>query len=376
MTLRIEVTTVEGLAEWSHGWDALAAQQPFPDPMRRSGWLTAWWRAFGAPRERREDRVLLVLSGDRLVAGAALMIERFPGGGVVVRHLGTSSHWFEPDFPVDPDVPEARILLARAIAAISCDLVVLEDLAEDSPTIDALAAAMPHVLIVPQAESHHRYRTLDPPSLRNRRKEARRGVRVAERAGHSLEVVTTEDPGEIRCGLDELFDLVDRSWRMRGDSSEVTHATGRRYVHDAIAGLGPGRAVLTRVRSHETLVAFDLALREGPFAVMFRGNWDPQSGVNGAGWMSMLAMLDHLVAAGAEVVDFGKFDWPYKRYVTSLPAVRLVTVAMPRGIRGRAALRLWRARPVLLAARDRVRSATHRARSVARRARPAVLGRS
>lgn len=375
MTLRIEETTIEGLAGMSHRWDALTTLQPFPDPMRRSGWLTAWWRAFGAPRERREERILLAFSDDRLVGGAALMIERFPGGGVVVRHLGNSSHWFEPDFPVDPDSPEARILLARAIAAIPCDLIVLEDLAEDSPTIDALAAAMPEVLIIPQAESHHRYRSLDPPSLGNRRKETRRGVRVAERAGHSLEIVTTEDPGEIRSGLDELFDLVERAWGMRGDSSEVTHATGRRYVHHAIAGLGPGRAVLTRVRSDGTLVAFDLALREGPFAVMFRGNWNPQSGVNGAGWMSMLAMLDHLVAAGAEVVDFGKFDWPYKRFVTSLPTVRLVTVAMPRGIRGRATLRLWRARPVLLAARGRLRSTTHRARTAARRASPSVLGR-
>jgi CelD/BcsL family acetyltransferase involved in cellulose biosynthesis len=368
------VTTIAGLADLSERWDELGALQPFADPMRRAGWLTAWWRAFGAPRERREDRILLAMSGDRLVGAAPLMIERLPGGGVVVRHLGNSSHWFDPDLPVHPDEPDARILLARAIAEIPCDLVVLEDLAEDSPSIDALAAAMPDVLVIPQGESHHRYRTLDPPSLDKRRKDSRNRVRAAERAGHSLEIATTDDPGDISRGLEEVFDLIEQVWRPRGDSSEVTHTAGRRYVHDAVAGLGAGRVALTRVRSHGTLVAFDLALRQGSSAVMFRGNWDPASGVSGAGWMSMLATLDHLVATGTEVVDFGKYDWPYKRIVTSLPAVRLVTVALPRGVKGRAALRLWRSRPALLAARGRLRSTAHRVRNAARRARPSGFG--
>lgn len=368
------MTTVAGLSALSGRWDEIAALQRFPDPLRRSGWLTAWWDAFGAPRARREDRILLAMSGDRLVGAAPLMLERFPGGSRVLRHLGNSSHWFDPDILVDPDEPDARIALARAIAEIPCDLIVLEDLAEDSPTIDALAAAMPDLLIIPQAEIRHRYRAVDPPPLNARRKDTRNRMRAAERAGHSLAIATVVDPVEIGRGLDEAFDLIERVWRPRGDASEVTHPAGRRYVHDAIDGLEAGQAVLTRVRSHGALVAFDLALREGPAAVMFRGNWDPASGVSGAGWMSMLATLDHLIETGAHEVDFGKFDWPYKRTVTSIPSVGLVTVALARGVRGRAALRLWRARPALLAARGRLRSTVHRVRSAWARARPSALG--
>ena len=100
--LRIEVTTIDGLTPFAGRWDELAGLQACPDPLRRSGWLTAWWHAFGAPRERRRDRILLALSGDRLVGAAPLMLERFPGGPVVLRPLGNSSHWFigySPDRP-------------------------------------------------------------------------------------------------------------------------------------------------------------------------------------------------------------------------------------------------------------------------------------
>ncbi len=310
------------------------------------------------------------MSGEHVVGAAPLMLERFPGGAVVLRHLGNSSHWFDPDFLIDPAVPEARMELARAIAAIPCDLLVLEDLAEGSPTLDALAAAIPEVLVVPQGESRHRYRTLDPPPLGARRKDTRNRVRAAERAGRPVEISLDDDPAAIVAGLDEAFDLTERVWRPRGDASEVTHAAGRRYVREAVTALEPGEVLLARVRAKGRLAAFDLALREGPTAVMFRGNWDPGSGVSGAGWMSMLAALDHLVEAGVEEIDFGKFDWPYKRVLASVPAVRLATAAVPRGARGAAALRLWRARPALLHARGRVRAGAVRARGAAARLRP------
>ena len=364
------MTTIDGLAPLAERWDALLALQDRPDPLRRASWLTAWWRAFGAPRRRRADRVLLAMSGDHLVGAAPLMLERFPGGAVVLRHLGNSSHWFDPDLLADPAVPEARMELARAIAGIPCDLVALEDLAEGSPSLDALAAAMPGLRVLPQGQIRHRYRALDPPPLGPRRKDTRNRVRAAERAGRTVTIALDDDPAVIVTALDEAFDLTERVWRPRGDASEVTHAAGRRYVREGVSALRPGQALLTRVRADGRLVAFDLALRDGPSAVMFRGNWDPASGVSGAGWMSMLAALDNLVEAGALEVDFGKFDWPYKRVLASVPAVRLATAALPRGARGAAGLGLWRARPALLGARARMHAGAVRGRDTAARLRP------
>jgi len=374
LTTRIESVSIDDMPSIARRWDDLVALQHCPDPLRRADWLTAWWRAFGAPRGRREALVLIARSADRIVGAAPLMLERFPGGLLMLRHLGNSSHWFDPDLLVDPSEAEARTALARAIGSVPCDLVVLEDLAGDSPTIGALTEAIPGSLVIDQGERRNRYRTSDPPPLGRRRKTTRNRMRVAERSGHRLEITTSGDPAEIVAGLDEALDLTQRVWRVRGDSSEVTHAAGRAYVREALAGLGHDQAVLTRVRAGGHLVAFDLALREGPCGVMYRGNWDPSSGISGAGWMSMLATMDHLIAAGAREIDFAKFDWPYKRHVTSQPAVGLVTVAVPRGARGSAALRLWRARPAMLAVRSRTRSGALRAKSTAGRIRTRGFG--
>jgi CelD/BcsL family acetyltransferase involved in cellulose biosynthesis len=372
--IRIDTVTVDDLVGLSAEWDALTALQGCPDPLRRASWLRAWWYAFGATRDRREALILTARTDGRLVGAAPLMIERFPGGPTALRHLGNSSHWFDPDFLIDPAVPAARDALAAEIAEIPCDLIVLEDLAEGSPTIGALRGTMPRALVIAQGESRHRFRTADPPALGKRRKANRNRIRVAERAGRALDITTAVDADEIVAGLDEALDLTERVWRVRGDSSEVTHPAGRRYVREAVTGLSSGQATLTRVRANGTLVAFDLALREGAGAVMFRGNWDPESGISGGGWMSMLAAMDHLVAAGAEEIDFGKFDWPYKQAVSSVPQVGLVTVALPRGVMGAAALRLWRSRPALLAMRTRIRTTAQRVRTIPRRGPTEALG--
>ncbi len=365
--MAVGTISIEDLGALAPDWDELAARQAWPDPLRRASWLRAWWHAFGATRERRDPLILTTSGEDRLTGAAPLMLERFPGGALVLRHLGNSSHWFDPDLLVDPDQPDARADLARAISEVPCDLVVLEDLAAGSPTIGALTRAMPGALVIDQGEVRNRYRIDDPPALGRRRKDTRRSLRLAQRAGHAIEISIADDPGEILRGMDEALDLTQRVWRARGDSSEVTHPAGRRYVRDAIGGLTHGQASLTRVRADGRLVAFDLALREGVGGVMFRGNWDPESGIGGAGWMSMLATMDHLIAAGAREIDFAKFDWPYKQMVSSVPAEALMTVAVPRGIRGAAALRLWRARPALLSVRARMRTTARRAKAAGAR---------
>jgi CelD/BcsL family acetyltransferase involved in cellulose biosynthesis len=135
----------------------------------------------------------------------------------------------------------------------------------------------------------------------------------------------------------------------------VTHPAGRRYVREAIRGLEPGEIALGTVRAAGALVAFDLALRNGPSAVMFRGNWDPASGISGAGWLSMVMVIDHLVERGVGVIDLGKFDWAYKRELSSAPRAELATVALAHGLRGRVAQRIWTARPALIEVRRRAR---------------------
>jgi CelD/BcsL family acetyltransferase involved in cellulose biosynthesis len=360
MSVRVEVGDIGDLVRHAAAWDGLLATQPLPDPLRRARWLTAWWDAFGAARRAR---VVLVWEGDALVAGAALMVDRFPGGLRVLRHLGTSPHWFDPDPPVRPDAAGARAALVAAVLAIpDVDLVALEDLPRGGATARALLAASGAARELPQGERRNRYRADAPPPLEARRRSNRNRLEARRRAGRPLEMAVADDPVRAAAMLDEAFDLTRRAWSGRGDSSEVTHPAGRRYVREAIRDLRPGDLALGTVRAGGRLVAFDLALRNGPSAVMFRGNWDPASGISGAGWLSMVMVIDHLVEGGVAVVDLGKFDWAYKRELSSAPRAELATAALARGLRGRAALRIWTGRPALIELRRWTRRWVRRGR--------------
>lgn len=355
MSVAVRRTDLGGLLARRHDWDALLRLQPLPDPTRSAGWLAAWWNAYGAPRRGRGPVVLLVEEDSALVGGLALMTERLPGGLTLLRHLGSSSHWFDPSPLIRPRRDDALRALGRAIAGEPVDLVVLEDLVEGSSTLATLLAAVPGATAALQGERRHRLRMARPPDLRRRRKENRRMIRRArERVRLDIRVLDRRE--DVLRAADDAVALVARAWSGRGDASEITGRAGHEYLRTALHSLPPGRTAMTQVVADGELVAFDLALREGPLAVVFRGNWDPCGGVSGAGWMSMLALLDHLEAAGAEVVDVGKFAWAYKRRLASPPSEPLATLQAGRGVGGAAAGLLWRSRPMLLAARARVRA--------------------
>jgi CelD/BcsL family acetyltransferase involved in cellulose biosynthesis len=355
VSVEVVTTDVAGLVARRADWDALLWRQPLPDPTRSAGWLAAWWGAYGAPRRGRTPHVLLAEEGGRLVGGMALMSERAPAGLRLLRNLGASSHWFDPSPLIDEGRHDVLAALGRAVAGLPADLVVLEDLVAGAGATAALTAGIPGAREIPQGERRHRYRADRPPRLRSRRKETRRLERRAREAGR-LEVEVLEDHDRILEGIDDAIALVERAWRTRGDASEITGPVGRAYLLAALASLEPGAAVMSRVVRDGRLAAFDLALRHGVMAVIFRGNWDPDSGVSGAGWMSMLALFDHLEERGVQVIDLGKFAWSYKRSLVSPPVQELATVQAARGVGGMAGRVLWRTRPHLLSARARART--------------------
>jgi CelD/BcsL family acetyltransferase involved in cellulose biosynthesis len=355
VSVRVVAADVAGLVARRGDWDALLSRQPLPDPTRSAGWLSAWWGAYGAPRRGRDAHVLLAEEDGRLVGGMALMSDRAPGGVTMLRHLGVSSHWFDPAPLANEGRHDVLAALGRAVADLPADLVVLEDLVAGAGSTAALAAGIRGAREVAQGERRHRYRVAHPPDLRRRRKETRRLERRAGEAG-SLVVEVVEGRARILEGIDEAIALVERAWRTRGDASEITGPVGRAYLVAALGSLPPGTAVMSRVVRDGRLAAFDLALRHGPMAVVFRGNWDPGSRVSGAGWMSMLTLFDHLEGEGVEVIDLGKFAWSYKRALASPPVQELATVQAARGVGGMAGRVLWRTRPTLLSARARART--------------------
>lgn len=360
MSIRTERVALSELPSLAGPWAELLAGQRFPDPTRRAEWLLAWWEAFGAPHGRREPLVLAAWRGSELVGAAPLMLEHFPGRLRVLRHFGTSPHWFDPDFLVAPGHADARVALAAEISRVPCDLIALEDLAMSGPTISELVRAIPGATARSSGGFRHRYLVETPPRLTKRRKKSRRRERRASELGYRIEIDVTSDRGRVSAGLDEALDLLDRVWTPRGNASEVTDPIERRYVRTALGGLPSDAATLVSVRANGRLAAFDLALRLGRGAVLFRGSRDPAEGPSGTGWISILATVDALLAAGAAAVDFGKFPWPYKLEISSQPRAPLVTLEAGRGPRGTAAMALWRARPLIHASRRRAKSIARR----------------
>ena len=329
-------------------------RQPLPDPTRSAGWLSAWWGAYGAPRRGRRPQVLLAEEDGRLVGGMALMWERAPGGLTLLRNLGAASHWFDPSPLAEDGRHDVFAALGRAIAGQPADLVVLEDLVAGSGATAALAAGIPGAREVPQGERRHRYRAARPPALGRRRKETRRLERRAREAGR-LEVEVVEGRERILAGIDDAIALVERAWRTRGDASEITGPVGRatcsrrsrRSSRDGGDVPGRPRRPARRVRPR--------APPRGDGGHL-PGQLGPGQRRERRGWMSMLALFDHLEGLGVEVIDLGKFAWSYKRTLASPPVQALATVQAARGVGGVAGRVLWRTRPRLLSARARVRT--------------------
>src|SRR5437762_12858770 len=80
-------------------WDALVRRQALPNPTLSSAWLRAL-----VPVERGEFVTIAVLSGERLVAGAALAVTPLWGkrGPVISRWLGSPASQRLPDVLLDP----------------------------------------------------------------------------------------------------------------------------------------------------------------------------------------------------------------------------------------------------------------------------------
>lgn len=375
--MRAEVWGWDEVRAARHSWDALVDAQPFADPTRRLGWLEAWWAAFGATRRRPRAQFVVVQRDGRVVAGAALMVERLPGGMRLVRHLGTSPHWFDPEPLVAPGDGPARAALVAGLLRVPADLLALEDLSARGAIATEWRAHAGALL--EQGEHRQRLVAATPPKLRRRRKETRRLMRRVEEAGRPVQIELTCERDTIVGRLPEICDLIDRVWRPVGDGSDVIDPPGRLYLSRAVRSLPADGALLVTVAVQGRLAAFDLVLRAGADAVMFRGSWDPASEAPGSGWASMLAGVDHLLAEQCRAIDLGKFAWEYKRSLASGEPDELVTAIRVRGWRGRLALAAWRARPQLLALRRRasvgVAQVAERAVTARRRLRPTAESR-
>ncbi len=137
--LRVEVVTdYQSFLDLEPVWNALISEARLDHPFVEHVWVRTWWECFG---EGSRMHILLVKSGDRLVAIAPLILTTVRMYGVKLRRLG---------FFYNPHVPRTEFIVARrakeAHAAIwnhllndTCwDVLQLCQLAEGGETLDSV----------------------------------------------------------------------------------------------------------------------------------------------------------------------------------------------------------------------------------------------
>ena len=141
--------------------------------------------------------------------------------------------------------------------------------------------------------------------------------------------------------LDDLLDFHAIHFD-RDEENGFAGPDARPFTTMALADICRDDLRLVEVRDHEgALVAFDLAIVAGGYAISYSGGLDRESGLPNLGWISVMAILEDLEGEGVEVVDFGPNSAGYKSLIADPAAFEQLYV--PLTARARVALVLHRA---------------------------------
>ncbi|MFF0832415.1 MULTISPECIES: GNAT family N-acetyltransferase [unclassified Streptomyces] len=252
------VTDEDAFAALAPAWGRLYERCAAATPFQHHAWLHSWWRSYGGPGRLR---VLLVRSGDELLAAAPLMLVRRPVPALVPLGGAISDYG---DVLLD-DADDGRAADALADGLWDAARTALIDFREVRPgaavervhdrwrgprrTVrDSLCLELP---AVPLAELAARLPT----------KRAQR-VRAQLRRHASLGVVRhVARPDEAPEALRRLLELHRLQWQERKVTAEHMQPRFREHLVRAVTEMvRSGNALVTEFRIGEDVVAVDLTL--------------------------------------------------------------------------------------------------------------------
>lgn len=323
------------------GWDDLLAEHDLPDPCRRIGWLDAWQSTH--PHAATPYGYAIMRDG-RLTAAVALEITR-QSGVRLVRYFAAEGACFALDPPARD--AESREALLRMVARAPGDLLVLEGVTAGSSTEIAIRTALPRALIEPTQPSF-RADLVNPSTAlqKHRTKMARSWERAAKREP-KLTVLATRDWNAIRERIPDILDFhlehfpVDRFDELAADGPH------RDFTEAGLQVIGAsGDLHLTELHAPAgTLVAFELSLIAGPYAVGFAKGYDrTRRDIRDLGWLAVDAAMTGLAGHGVRTLDVGPgaADSDKSRLGDLVPRVRVVLPLTPTGRVALGAYRLKR----------------------------------
>ena len=343
--------TLGGFGEVEADWEALADRVGAP-PWLRTGWMAAWWAAFG----RGTPSIATVRRDGRLV-GLLPLAARF---GV----LASMTNWHTPEFGPLVEPGEEAALLDGVLAGRPRQV----SLAFADPEKPAVAAWQ-------EAVARRGYRALVRTLERSpyvavegdwERFEAqfrsglianlaRRRRRLEEQAQVEVEV----EDGTVRLEelLGEGFRVEAAGWKgTRGSAIVSDEATHRFYSDVASWASERGWLRLAFLRVGSRAIAFDFALEVAGVHYLLKTGYDPAYRRFGPGMLLRYEMLARAFATGLDRYEFLGADDPWKLEWTSTVQERVLIQSFSPSLPGRAeAFAYARVRPLLKRALAAVR---------------------
>lgn len=227
------IETIDALEAAEEGWDALVLAMPRPSPFLLHGWLTEWWRHFGAGARL----TVVVARRDGRLVGVLPAYVRRERGLRVARFLGSHESALA-DLVARPDEdPETARAVVERFSACGFDFADLFGLpggsllaASGGPRVHARVEAP--VLLMPDGwDAAYASKTSS-----KKRNLHRRRLRQLGEVG-AVEFAVGRTRAELEPQLEDAFELHTLRWRGRPDGSTFGTAAGREFHRAALRRL-------------------------------------------------------------------------------------------------------------------------------------------
>jgi CelD/BcsL family acetyltransferase involved in cellulose biosynthesis len=292
---------------FADAWDDLATRV-HAAPWVRPGWLSAWWRAFGAG-------TLVVFAAWRgsTLVGVLPLRRRFG-------ELFSLTNCHTPQFDVLAEDPAAIQALLRTVLASGRRRVTLGFLTPEDFVFQHDWRALTGHRVFRRAMLRSPYIPIDDSWTDYTKQlgskflsEIRRRRRLLAARGHlALQI----EDGRER--LDELlaegFQVEASGWKGTAGSAIIAHRETHQFYHEvAHWGAAQGLLRLAFLRLDGRPLAFDYSLEDRGIHYLVKTGYDPDYGKLGPGMLLRYEMLARAFANGLTSYEFLGADAPWKQ---------------------------------------------------------------
>ena len=309
--------TVESLSSLESEWEQLISEFPAATTFCTLDWLLPWWRAFGNDQQLR---VVAFRDRSRLIGLAPLSITPHAAlGGIklkLLRIMGDGSGDSDNlDLPVLPGYEEPfldAVLDFLDGDKIGWDVAQFNTLPNNSAAGTLLLAHLKergYVLYTSQrpwlvthlpAEWEAYLAQLSSENRNNLKRYTRRLGRH-----YQVEIRKCTKEEELSRGLEDLFELHQKRWQLRGEPGTFASAERRKFYFElSCALLKHGNLEFWMITLNGKTAAAQFCFRHGEGVFLLQEGFDPGHSADRVGFILRGHVLEQLVAAGVRRYDF------------------------------------------------------------------------